>query len=828
MNVANSCSASGGRTAARAVLFIASLIVFCITSSPCTLADESFFFEHAVDSDQRLVGIDARSQLLVTRSSISGLKSDVTRDVTFASSPAGLIEIDSDGLVTPLADGDVTVTATASGGQKTQTELTITGTLQQQPVGFRSQVVPILTKLGCNGGGCHGKIAGQNGFRLSLLGFEPDQDYRRLFAESRSRRVSIAAPERSLFLMKTTGEMPHGGGSRATNDSHEYRVLRRWIAQGLPYEAGEIRSVVSIDVTPAVRRMASQTDQQIVVVATYSDGTQEDVTRAAVYESNDTQMAEVSAQGLVSTADSVGDVAVMARYQGHVAVFRAEIPLRLSLPESPEHVASNPVDRWVGRKLHSLGIPASPTCDETTFLRRVTLDLTGRLPTLDEMQSFLDDSSVDKRNQLIDRLLDSEDYASFFAGKWSVILRNRRTTSTMQVSNVLFHQWLKQSFFDNRPYDQIVEELLTASGTVFSHPATSWLSQVTDNNERIEDVSQLFLGQRIQCARCHHHPYEKWSQDDYAKMSAFFTTVSKKSSGDQTSFVTRIAKASAKHPKHGRPVAPAGLDAPTVSLSDIEDPRQTLSDWMTDRSNPFFAKSLVNRYWKHLMGRGLVEPEDDLRVTNPPSNPELMDALADYFVSSGYDLKALIRIICQSQTYQASSDAVGENINDRRSYSRYYPKRMQAETLLDAIDRVTGSKTDFAGMPSGTRAVELPDTGFNSYFLNVFGRPRSQTACECERSTEANLAQSLHLLNSDQMQQKLSGPDSRAATLAKDSDRPVESRLTELYQIAFSRNPSDAELQTGVGYLGDQHDQSERWEDLIWAIVNSKEFVFNH
>ncbi|TWT96333.1 DUF1549 domain-containing protein [Neorhodopirellula pilleata] len=799
-----------------------------------------------------LVGTDARLQLIVSRSDAGGLTTDWTRRVKFNTTPDGLVSIDSTGLVTPLADGIVTVQATADNGVTATSKLTVSGTGREQPVSFVGQVVPIFTKLGCNGGGCHGKISGQNGFRLSLLGFEAEEDHKRLIAESRARRVSLAAPDRSLLLMKTINAMPHGGGARTDRDSHEYRVMRRWIAQGMKFDQGEIRSVSSIRCFPEVRRMAAGSEQQLAVIATYSDGTVEDVTRAAVYESNDLQMAEVDETGLVRCGEMVGDVAVMARYQGHVSVFLAEVPLhsdRRSAPDMPNKLvsiqgdantpqATNVVDRFVQKKLDSLGIPASPPCDDATFVRRITLDLTGRLPTLEETDTFLSNEASDKRARKIDELLTSDDYASFFARKWSVILRNRRAGGPLQTSNMLFHHWLKESLRTNKPYDQFVDELLTASGSLFSNPATAWLSQVTDQNERVEDISQLFLGQRIQCARCHHHPYEKWSQEDYARMSAFFSTIAKKTDGVDVTFVTRIATPSANHPKTGQSVAPAGLDSEPIQPDVAADPRRALSEWVTSPDNPFFAKALVNRYWKHFMGRGLVEPEDDLRVTNPPSNPELMDAMAAALVESKYDLKSLIRLICNSAAYSASSDAVADNLIDRRSHSRYYPKRLQAETLLDSIDSVTGATTTFAGMPTGTRAVELPDTGFDSYFLSVFGQPDSKTACECERSSDANLAQSLHLLNSEQMQMKLTHEQGRAAMLASDTSRPTEAKIAELYKLALSRKPTDTELQSTLSYLESPANQEspdskephprERWEDLIWALVNSKEFLFNH
>lgn len=813
----------------RAALGFASVLLVTIGFASDAPDPKALHFENGGGmAATSLTGTDSRLQLLVTQDQSNGLLADRTRDVTLQASPDGVVTIDGSGLVTPLADGQVVVTATDDVGRTATTRLTVSGTDNAQPVSFCGQVVPIFTKLGCNGGGCHGKIAGQNGFRLSLLGFEPQEDYKRLVAESRGRRVSLAAPDRSLLLQKTVNAMPHGGGARTGRDSHEYRVLRRWISQGMPYDQGQIVEVNSIRVLPESRRMTAGSTQQLSVIATYSDGRVEDVTRAAVFESNDPQMADVSDSGMVKIGELVGDVAVMARYQGQVTVFRAEVPLHIDGGAEFASDLTNPVDRFVRKKLASLGIAPSPPCDDLTYLRRVTLDLTGRLPTLAETDGFLADPSANKREQLVDRLLASDDYAAFFARKWSVILRNRRAGGSLQVANVLFHHWLEDSLRKNKPYDDFVEELLTASGTLFSNPATSWLSQVTDQNERVEDISQLFLGQRIQCARCHHHPYEKWSQEDYARLSAFFSTVTKKTQGADISFVTRVAPPSAKHPKTGTAVAPAGLDADVLSVEATVDPRQALSDWITSTDNRFFAKSLANRYWKHFMGRGLVEPEDDMRVTNPPSNPELMDALADRFIESGFDLKAFARLIVTSRTYSASSEATEDNIIDRRSYSRFYPKRMTAETLLDSIDHVAGSKTSFAGMPAGTRAVELPDTGFDSYFLSVFGQPDSKTACECERSTEANLAQSLHLLNSEEMQNKLNGDQGQAAAYASDSGRTAEDKVRELYKLAFSRPPTDDELKTSLGYLEQREDQREPWEDLIWVLLNSKEFLFNH
>lgn len=779
-----------------------------------------------------LSGRDARKQLVVSAKLADQSVHDITHSVTFNVEPAGVVEIDHAALVIPIADGKATITAMNPSGQTATTTVNVINSGNEAAVHFQGSIVPIFTKLGCNGGGCHGKAAGQNGFKLSLLGFEPSEDYEHLVRESRGRRLTPAAPERSLLLLKATNTSPHGGGQRLQHDSHEYRILRRWIEQGMQFGDVNAPQVVSIEIVPDQRRLAASASQQLSVVAHYSDDSIEDVTRAALYESNDPEMAEVTTGGNVQLHNLAGDVAVMARYQGHVAVFRADIPMvssgnepALEFPAEPNNI----VDTFVFKKLRSLGIPASPPCDDPTFLRRVTLDIAGRLPTLDEVQQYESDTSPNKRDALVDRLLSSPDYADHFAGKWNTILRNRRTGGELNFATVAFHQWIRDSIDSNKPYNKFVREIVTASGSVASHPPVAWFQQVPDTNQRIEDTAQLFLGQRIKCARCHHHPYEKWSQANYAQMSAFFSTVTKKNDGDpgEPVFFARFGGASSPHPKTGQSLSPAGLDAENATIPAQDDPRGHFADWMTDQANPFFARTLVNRYWKHFMGRGLVEPEDDLRVTNPPSNPELLDGVAAAFIDSGYDMKELIRLIVLSRSYQFDSDAVGDNLGDRRSYSRFYPKRLQAEVLLDVIDEVTQSPTQFAGMPPGTRAVALPDTGFSSYFLNVFGRPASTTACECERSQEPNLAQNLHLLNSEEIQKKLSTDVGRAAHLAEDS-RPDDEKIQELYRVALSRNPSDDELKTTLTYLAGKTNRREAYEDVVWSLINSKEFLFNH
>lgn len=776
-----------------------------------------------------LHGRDARWQLQVTQlaDATDSMTRDVTREVTYHLDPPDLASIDESGFVTPLASGSGTIVAKLGPLQSTQLSFQVTGMETVQPVNFPNQIVPIFTKFGCNSGGCHGKAAGQAGFKLSLLGFEPREDFTHLVHESRGRRVFPAMPTQSLLLQKATNQSPHGGGQRLEADSHEYRLLQRWVASGLHYGDENNLRVTKIEVVPAQAKLERKSEQQLSVIATYSDGSYEDITRTAQYESNNTDLAEVDTRGLVSLSERPGDVAVMARYQGQVAVFQASIPLGVPIDAWPE--SRNVVDELVFSKLKTLGIPPSSISDDATFIRRVTLDLCGRLPNLEETQAFLSNTATDKYESTVDRLLASIDHAEFFAKKWSTILRNRRATPGHQFGTFAFFDWLRDSFYNNKPYDQFVSELLTASGSVDSNPPVAWLREVSTTEARVEDAAQLFLGQRLQCARCHHHPFEKWSQADYVHMSAFFSTVTRQDGDtpEQPRFVSRIGSATAKHPKSGENLPPAGLDAAPQTIPPTLDPRRELARWMVAPENPFFARSLVNRYWKHFFAVGLVEPEDDMRVTNPASNPELLDGLAKYFVENKYDLRGLLRLICTSTTYRLQSEANEHNLRNQ-SYARFYPKRLQAEVLLDAVDQVLLTETTFAGVPADTRAVSLPDNSFSSYFLDVFGKPDSATACECERSQEATLAQSLHLLNSKEIQAKLSSDSALPASLAASSDA-VDVKVTQLYLTAFSRPPTQSELETATKYIASQPEKPRQaYEDLVWAVVNSKEFLFNH
>ena len=711
-----------------------------------------------------------------------------------------------------------------------------------RPVSFVNDVVPILTKATCNSGSCHAKAdVGQRGFRLSLLGFEPQEDYEHIVKEGKGRRVFPPAPEQSLFVLKAANIVPHGGGKKLDPESTEYQTLVRWISEGMAFEPPEDPTLTVIDVQPRRLSMKAGTSRQLKVTARYSDGSTRDVTSLALYEANDPSMAETSESGRVTTLDIPGNVAVMVRYSGLVSVSSVSIPLGAPVGALPPE--NNFIDRHVFANLKRIGVPPSPVCDDTTFLRRASLDIGGRLPTLEETQAFLANKDPQKREQAIEALLDSPDYADYFANKWTALLKNKRDSDADITANFAFHSWMRDSLLANTSYDEIVRQILGATGTIVSNPPVAWYKRVKEPNQQLEDVAQLFLGVRMQCAQCHHHPFERWSQHDYYSFSAFFSQVGRKPTaiaGEDLIFHKR-GIAETENKKTREPVRPAALGGPTLDISPDDDPRLQLADWMSEASNPFFATALVNRYWKHFFKRGLIEPEDDIRDSNPATNPELLADLAKHFIDSGFDLKGLVRTIVQSQTYQLSAIPNEHNVVDQQNFSHFYPKRMTAEVLLDAIDSFTASKSDFANLPAGTRAISLPDNSYNkaSPFLKVFGRPEAESVCECERVQSPSLAQSLHLMNAADVKAKLTAKGGRAEQLSQ-AELPEADRIRQLYHLAFSREPDADELRIAQAHLDKPRTDAEGqpldtpmsrrqgFEDLLWALINTKEFLYNH
>lgn len=827
-----------------AILALANALYAAGLGDPGRLKSLSINTGRSQNGTFTIAGRDSGQQLLVTGHYASGQVRDLTRQVKYNVAPSGVVEISSTGYVTSVGEGQSTIHVTFNSSLDTTTEVVVTDIVHDLSINFANEVVPIFTKFGCNSGGCHGKSGGQNGFQLSLLGFEPTEDYEHLVKESRGRRVSPAAPASSLLLRKASGFTPHGGGSRIIEDSPSYRIIRRWMEQGMRYGRDDDPVVQRIEVFPPERLLGSYAaggSQQLVIVAHYSDGSTRDVTRMTQFESNATDIAEVSDTGLVKVVGSTGLAAVMARYQATVGVFRAIIPLGETVENLPK--PNNFIDELVYKQWEKFGLPPSKVCNDSTFIRRVTIDIAGRLPTVEETEEFLSSGDVRKREKLVDRLVKSEGYADYFANKWSAVLRNKRASPGDDIKPTqAFHAWIRDSLNTNKPYDQFVREVLTATGEVVKVPPAAWYREVHDASAQMEDTAQLFLGLRIQCARCHHHPFEKWSQQDYYGFQAFFAQVDykkpppppkgkKKKKGKPApppplEVLFNEGVATATNPKTNEGVKPTGLGGQPLEIPANVDPRTKLADWLAEKDNPFFARSLVNRYWKHFFGRGLVDPEDDMRMTNPATNPELLDALAAHFVSSKFDMQDLVRTICTSHVYQLSAEANEHNGDDRQNFSRYYPKRLNAEVLLDAIDQLTQSPTRFQGMPGGTRAVQLPDNAFDSYFLTVFGRPNASSACECERSTDASLAQLLHLINSNEILSKAGGP--RATNLAKDK-RPHEERIRELYLVALARDPSGDEVSLLMSYIEKRgSDVKAAYEDIIWSLINAEEFLFNH
>ncbi|MFK5921608.1 MAG: DUF1549 and DUF1553 domain-containing protein [Verrucomicrobiota bacterium] len=796
-----------------------------------------------------LVGPDSRQQMVITATS-SNKKTpllDVTTKATFTSTPAGIVEVDSHGFITPLADGKTTITVSHKSDKSASIQVTVNRFKTPPPISFPNDIVPVFTRNGCNAGACHAKSAGQNGFRLSLFGYSPEMDHEYIVNESRGRRIFPASPKHSLLLTKLTGETPHGGGARIDEESLAYKKMLRWIEEGTIYTPDNDPVVERIEIFPRERIVQPHSKQQLLVTAYFSDGSTRDITHSAQFESNQEDMAEVDETGLISFESLTGTTSVMVRFQEQIDVFMAIIPLGIKMPPLPK--PNNFIDEQIFHQLTILGLPPSGNSDDNTFLRRVSLDIAGRLPSIEESKTFLASKDPKKRAVKIDELLDSTGYADFFAGKWVGLLRNKSGGGLDWVSRntYAFHSWLRSSLLKNKPYDQIAGELITASGKTSENPAVSWYRVVKDPKEQMQDIAQVFLGIRMQCAQCHHHPYEKWSMDDYYGLTAFFTTIGRKEiyklPEEDIIYHNRKA-AQAQNPNSKKIIKPTPLGGKELDIPAEEDPRRQLADWVRSKNNPYFARMLVNRYWKHFFSRGLVEPEDDIRPTNPATHPKLMKQLTQHFIDSGFDLKDLIRTICNSRTYQLSAEPNEHNGDDEQNFARYYPKRLQAEVLLDSINEVAGTENSFNKQPMGVRAIALPDDNANkeSEFLTMFGRPQMDTASESERTGDANLGQSLHLINSDKIQAIIGNSKGRAHTLAKEKDRSDDDRITEIYIQAVSRPPNQNELGFAKNHLKKKRALSaadpkklpaakaeqEAFEDILWVLVNTKEFLFNH
>jgi hypothetical protein len=676
-----------------------------------------------------------------------------------------------------------------------------------EPFHFENDILPILSRYGCNSSGCHGKAEGQGGFKLSVFASDPEADFAALTKEGRGRRTFPAKPEESLLLRKGTGRTAHGGGTKLPF-GEDYNTLRNWIGAGMPVGSPDAPRVISLRVEPVERVMTPKAEQQLKVFARFSDGAEKDVTRHARFQSNAEAVAAVSAGGLVTTRDVPGEAAVMAGYLGEVGMFRVMVP-RSGAPANNTLPQFNLIDKLVDAKLAKLNVAPSGICDDADFLRRAYLDLTGTLPTPEEARAFLADKSKDKRAKLVDVLLEKPEFADLWALRWADLLRVDRQPLGHQRAH-LYYKWIRDSIASNKPFDEFARELVTAEGPVNEVGPANFFKVVTKPGEVAGTVSQVFLGVRIACAECHHHPFDRWKQSDYYGMSAFFT------SGTTT------------HPRTRKPVFAHALGTDMPNADPTGDRRIPLSEWMTKPDNPFFARNLANRVWAWTLGRGLVEPVDDVRATNPPSNPELLDALAKYLIENKYDVKKLIRLITASRVYQTSATPNATNEKDERNFSRAYFKRPDAEVLCDMIAQALGVPEKFQGSPGVTRAVQLWDSKARSDFLKLFGRPNRATACECERTREPSVSQVLNLLNSPDIQAKLTheaGTVARLVRAQSDDAKLVE----ELYLTFFARLPTTDETAVGAKHLKKYPDNRRAAaEDLAWALMNSTEFLFNH
>jgi len=763
---------------------------------------------------------EATQQLLV-RSSVS--PADLTRQVVYEVLDPKIASVDATGLVQPKGEGQ-TVLVIRNGPEETRLPVEVRGLKTPPPVSFETQIIPIFTKRGCNSGGCHGKAEGKNGFKLSVFGFDPAADHQALVMEARGRRLFPASPDNSLLLLKPTARIAHGGGRRLAPGSLPYERLRRWVVEGGRFGVGPA-AVTAIEVEPRQRVLDLGGTQQLRVTALQADGGRHCVTLDAQYDSNATSIATVDGRGWVQGSDIPGEAAILVRYLGHVTVCRVTIPRPgVKFARPPE---ANFIDRLAWDNLARLGIPPNDLADDATFLRRAFLDTIGTLPTVAEARTFLADTRADKRARLIDQLLQRPEYADYWAMRWSDLLRVDRDTIT-PAGAVAMTRWLRKQFADNRPYDEFVRDILTARGNTADEGPAAIYKALTTPEEMSRSFSQVFLGVRIQCAQCHHHPSERWGQDDYFALAGFFTGVGHKPLPGQTEAVFAQKGTEMTHPRTGKPVPARALGAPTADFTTTLDRRVVLARWMTAADNPFFARAIANRLWAHYFGRGLVEPLDDLRATNPATNEPLLDELARHLRDSKYDLKAFTRTLLNSRLYQLSERTRPNNAGDEQNFSHAQPKAIPAEVLLDAISQATGVPEKFNGWPEGYRAIQVWDNRMPSYFFQIFGRPVRASVCECERSNEPSIAQALHLMNSEEIMSKVHGREGTARRLAR-SDKEPRAIIDELYLGTLSRYPTDRERALMLGVFTEAgEDRQGAVEDVLWAILNTRGFVYNH
>jgi len=760
------------------------------------------------------------------------------------SSNPKVVAVEPDGGLRGVADGEATVTATVEGKTATA-KVVVKGAGQPRPWSFGNHVQAVLTRTGCNSGACHGALAGKGGLKLSLRGYDPDADHFVLTRQAQGRRVDLARPDQSLLLLKPTMALRHGGGTKIDAGSADYRVLVEWVAQGAAGPKPDDARLDRLEVLPAAARFQVGDKLRVLVRATYSDQGVADTTRWAKFVSSDEQVAQVDADGNVNVMGH-GEATITALFANHVVSMRVAVPYKTDIPpEAFRAVQVNEIDRLVQAKLVSLNLPPSPPCDDATFLRRAYLDSLGVLPTPDEVKAFTDDADPKRREKLIDRLLDRPEFVDYWTYKWAELFLVS-TKRLPQAATWSFYQHLRRQVAENTPWDRVARDILTAQGSTLQNGAGVYFVLHKDVADLSETTAVTFLGMSITCARCHNHPLEKWTQDQYWSLASLFGRVGLKN-GDKAGDVYVFTNPTGEvlHPRRNVAMPPTPLDGKPLAADSDTDRRAYFADWLTHKDNPYFAKATVNRLWRNFLGRGLVEAEDDFRQTNPPTNEPLLDWLAKDFIEHKYDVRHTIRTIMRSATYQRSSEPRPENKADDRFYSRYLVRRLPAEVILDVYSQVTGSPTPFdklysggrdatsgyAGYPLGTRALQLPDSLVASRFLDAFGRAERSQTCSCEQSRDASVGQALHVNNGQTLNDKLRAKTSRVEAWLKENVSD-ETAVERVFLLALSRKPTAAEATKFLALMGEARKEGstprEILEDLFWAVLSSKEFLFNH
>ena len=763
-------------------------------------------------------------RILVLRRLSDGSTEDVTAAATLESSDPQVFRV-LDRRIQPVSDGSGRLQirlaeATAA------VPVTVTNSAEFPELNFRSEVLATLTKAGCNSGKCHGAASGKDGFRLSLFGYDPEGDQYRLTREIPGRRVNVSAPDRSLLIQKALGNVDHTGGQCIQEDSAELTTLLTWIRAGAPADPPEAAVPVRLRVYPEEAIFAQKgSTQQLLVMAEFSDGTDRDVTDLAVFLSNNDAAAGVDAVGL-TTANGPGSAFILARFdkftEGTAIIVRPGTEYRF-----PELTPVNEIDRLVFARWKNLHLLPSEVCSDEVFLRRAAIDLTGRLPQPEELRAFVADTSPDKRARMIDRLMESPDFTELWVMRWAELLQIRTANGVSPKGLLLYDRWLRERVRAGVTIDRIVRELLPATGGTFENPATSYYQTETTPQLLAENVAQSFLGTRIQCAQCHNHPFDRWTMDDYYGFASFFSQVGYKQAQDPREImIFNAAAGGLKHPVGDRDAVPTFLGAGVAVLPAGADYREVLAAWLPSPANPAFGRNLANVVWSHFFGIGIVEPVDDVRVSNPPSNPALLQYLGEKLSRDGYDIRPLVREICNSRTWQLSTQRNDSNRLDERHFSHGRVRRMRAEVLLDCISQVTGTTDDFRGLPAGSRAIQIADGQTPNYFLSTFGRSTRNTACSCEVKTSPTLSQALHLLNGETTSGKIA-EGRLIERLMQQHDDPL-TVVRELYVACLSREPVPAELEKIQTRIEEQSDLQQSLTDLFWALLNSNEFVFNH